>query len=345
MNLNSNNKEIKYISLLSVLSAFAVVILHCAIFRYSAANPSKYWFISNLIMCLFFPAVPIFYMISGANLIDYKNRYDTKIFFKKRLNKVLLPFIFWVIFYAVFNTYFMHEGPTENILLYLYNHCINDSIYWFFIPLFGIYLIMPLFSNIPKENRIRLFSYLIALIFIFSSVVPFLIQVFTINLVIRPEFYLFSGFLMYPLLGYVLNEVDLDKKYRYIFYVLGILGLLGMFLPTQSVYDTTGQFSQMYKSYIFPTTALYAIAIWILVKQIYSKYSFNSINKIVSFVKPYTFGIYLVHFYLIEIIFHYLKLNKQSMLFTVGMPIAVIPLTIIVIMILKKIPYVQKLVP
>ena len=108
----------------------------------------------------------------------------------------------------------MHELPNENILLYLYNHCINDSIYWFFVPLFGIYLVMPLFSNIPKENRIKLFSYLIALIFIFSSVLPFLIQIFTINLVVRPEFYLLSGFLMYPLLGYVLNEVDLDKKYR-----------------------------------------------------------------------------------------------------------------------------------
>ena len=33
------------------------------------------------------------------------------------------------------------------------------------------------------------------------------------------------------------------------------------------------------------------------------------------------------------------------MLFTVGMPIVVIPLTILIIIVLKKIPYVQKLVP
>ena len=34
-------------------------------------------------------------MISGANLLDYQEKYSTFIFFKKRLIRVVLPFVAW----------------------------------------------------------------------------------------------------------------------------------------------------------------------------------------------------------------------------------------------------------
>lgn len=348
MSANSvdNKKDIYYITCLSVISAISVVILHGSLIRFDSACPSKLWIITNFIMCLLFFAVPIFYMISGATLMDYRERYDTKTYFLKRFKKVGIPFIFWVIFYCLFRIYYMKIPVEGNILLFLYNDCIEGSIMWFFIPLFAIYLIIPLLNSIPKEKRIKLFTFYSILIFIFVSLIPSLIHIFSIPLNIRPEFIFASGLFIYPLLGYVLNEINLSKKYRMIFYVLGILGLLAMFLPTQSIYDTTHQSSYMFKSYAYPSAIVYSVAVWIFIKQLCNNYDFtNKFKKIVYFFKPYTFGLYMVHFYLIIVISRCLKMDLTSFSTTIIIPIIVIPISILILYVMKKIPLVRNIVP
>ena len=65
----------EYISILSVISSLAVVILHTNgcfwTFSYNGHWPS-----ANVIESVMYFAVPIFFMISGATLIDYNERYD-----------------------------------------------------------------------------------------------------------------------------------------------------------------------------------------------------------------------------------------------------------------------------
>ena len=72
-----------YITALNVFAALAVVFLHTnkCFWRFSA---ERYWATANIIESFFYFAVPVFFMISGATLIDYRERYDTKTFFKKR---------------------------------------------------------------------------------------------------------------------------------------------------------------------------------------------------------------------------------------------------------------------
>ena len=345
-NGETKNGKIFYISFLAVLSAISVVIMHGSIYRYAAGNPSNFWFISNFILCFFFFAVPIFYMITGATLIDYRSRYDTKTYFMKRVKKVVIPFCFWLIVLCLFRIYFMKIPLDENIILYIYNSCIEGSLYWFFIPLFAIYLLIPLLNYVPKDKRVKLFTFYAIIIFAFSSVMPFLMNTFHIHLAIRPEFVFTSGLFVYPFVGYVLNEIDLSRKYRLLFSILGVLGLLGMFVPTQIFYQTHHEATYMFKSYIYPTTVLYSIAIWIFSKQICKNQSFvKRIRRIVEFINPYTFGIYLIHYYFIEMIAHYSKWNIQSISFSLLIPVIVIPLAILTLYILKRIPYVRHIVP
>ena len=345
-NVETKNRKIFYISFLAVLSAISVVIMHGSIYRYDAGNPSNFWFISNFILCLFFFAVPIFYMISGATLIDYRTRYDSKVYFFKRLRKVVIPFCFWLIILCLFNIYFLKIPVEGNILLYLYNICIEQSLYWFFIPLFAIYLLIPLLSFVPKEKRIKLFSFYVVLLFIFCSVIPCIFYLTATPIYIRPEFVFASGLFIYPFLGYILDEIELKRKYRIVFYVFGILGLLGMFLPTQVFYETMHQSTYMFKSYSYPTTIIYSIAVWIFAKELCKHNNFRKrIEKIVYLFNPYTFGIYLIHYYFINIIAHYFKLNYVSMGFSLAIPIIVIPLCLLTLYIMKKIPYVRNIVP
>ena len=72
-----HNNRIEYISMASVVSALAVIFLHTndCFWTFSTA---RYWFSANIIESVFYFAVPIFFMISGAMLIGYNDRYDLK---------------------------------------------------------------------------------------------------------------------------------------------------------------------------------------------------------------------------------------------------------------------------
>lgn len=92
--LGGGQKRIVYIDILNIAACIAVIFLHMNGFAHHYA-PNSLWKSSLVFECIFYWAVPIFLMISGANLLDYRKRYDTKTFFKKRFTKILIPWIFW----------------------------------------------------------------------------------------------------------------------------------------------------------------------------------------------------------------------------------------------------------
>lgn len=88
--------RIVYFDILNILSIIAVIALHCnGIVHNFSTKYSTAWATSLIVECVCYWAVPIFLMLSGANLIKYREKYDTKTFFKKRFSKVLVPFLFW----------------------------------------------------------------------------------------------------------------------------------------------------------------------------------------------------------------------------------------------------------
>ena len=65
-------KRLYYIDILNILSCFAVVVLHCSggVFYY---QKTRLWFIYMFLQTVAHFAVPVFFMITGANLITAKN--------------------------------------------------------------------------------------------------------------------------------------------------------------------------------------------------------------------------------------------------------------------------------
>lgn len=94
-------KRYYFMDLMAIVSSFAVVMLHTSgsatglkvvVNRFT---PDGLWSIMPNILFAF--AVPIFFMQSGAKVLNYRDRYDTKTFFTKRVSKVVVPFTFWSI--------------------------------------------------------------------------------------------------------------------------------------------------------------------------------------------------------------------------------------------------------
>lgn len=69
----------EYIMLVNVLSMLAVVYMHVNNCFWTFST-ERYWKSADVIESVMYFAVPCFFMISGANLMDYRKRYDTKTF-------------------------------------------------------------------------------------------------------------------------------------------------------------------------------------------------------------------------------------------------------------------------
>lgn len=244
-------KKIEYIDLANVIAAIAVVFLHtngC----FWEFNKSRYWITANLIESVFIFAVPVFFMISSVTLMDYQKRYNTKTFLKKRFSKTVIPFLFWTFVGLVFDIVFLHTlKPSDLTLRVLVDGIINNqfvSIYWFFMPLFGIYLSIPLFASIEQEKRVKLFKYLFLIGFIFNGTIPFLLSAFHIDMAWPLGINVVSGYAIFVVMGYLIHKIDFTPNQRCIIYFLGLAGLLMHFGGTYYESYALGDVSQIYKN-------------------------------------------------------------------------------------------------
>ena len=225
---NSQTKEdTSYITLLSVISAVAVVFLHTNRCFWDFKSDADYWFSANIIECLFYFAVPIFFMISGATLIDYRERYSTKEYFIKRIKKTVIPFIVWSIVILIYDIFIEKTVNTGDLnFRYIVGKFLYPGgVYWFFAPLFIAYCIIPLLSLVPKEKRKSIFLYLALLSFISNSVIPFIQNsVYFFNF--KNPFIVGGEYTFYVLAGYWLRNFKLDKKRKLLFILPQLQGYL-----------------------------------------------------------------------------------------------------------------------
>ena len=360
---NRSSKNI-YISVMNVIAAFSVVVLHANV-SFWLDCPMPFWSTANVIESVFYFAVPVFFMLSGATLIDYQDRYSTKEFFKKRFLKTVVPFIFW----SVFGMLWAYRETLWAILLNKPNNGLDGrflsitdgivntrfrDIYWFFIPLFCIYMIIPLFASVKKEKRIKIFTYLIGISFVINFIVPFGLSLLNryaeINFEWTYKIYVGFEYLFYVLVGYVIHKTDIKLKHRLIIYVVAIAGLLTHIIGTYYATLNSGRVSvdQFFKGYYNLPCAVYSIGIYLFIKQASAKIKNKKAVDFFSCMQGYTFPIYLIHRYYLDIFEKHsdvLNLYRDSLIYVFSTTIMALILSVLTTMILRKIPILKRIVP
>ena len=122
------------------------------------------WIADNAVECIFYFAVPVFVMLSGVTLIDYRERCTTKEYFIKRIKKTVIPFFAWSILGLLFVIWFDGINSVSLKPLDIINGIITCKyihIYYFFMIIFGIYLAIPILGSVEKEKRKNIFLYCI----------------------------------------------------------------------------------------------------------------------------------------------------------------------------------------
>lgn len=283
-----------YISVLSVVSCFCVVLMHvnnCGMtFTYE-----PYWVGGNLIDSICYFAVPVFFMISGANLIDYRERYTTAIYFRKRFWKAFFPFLAWSLLAMGYGIW---RGEVANLhpgalLGGIFSVAYVNS-YWFFIPLFMLYLAIPVLSCV--QNRQRAFGYMIVTAFALNYLLP-LAGYFVYWLPRGGDIGmpLVGGYVIYLLMGYYIDHYEIPRAWRICIYVLGAASLVLISYGTQYFSYQQGQLFSLFKGYLSLPVMLYAGAVFLAVKQLGERGRLGVLDKLARPFAGLTLGIFLSH--------------------------------------------------
>lgn len=155
--------------------------------------------------------IGLFVMISGFLLLPMKD--TTSKFFKKRFTRVLFPWIFWMIVFAVFFVFQRGDSISQmftNIAHIPVNFGVEVGHLWYVYMLIGLYLLVPIISPWLRScGKKELRFYLI--IWAVTTLLPYLHQVWPeiwgeCYWNPTPMLYYFTGFIGYFVLGHYIRR-------------------------------------------------------------------------------------------------------------------------------------------
>jgi surface polysaccharide O-acyltransferase-like enzyme len=342
------------VDLIRTFAIILVIMLHAATEPITIANQMSpegviLWWTSNIYDSLARPAVPLFVMLSGALLLQpAKLEEPLSIFFKKRLKRIGLPFLFWGAAYFAWRAFVHSETLTANtilegILLGPYVH------FWFFYLLVGLYLLTPVLRVLVAYIKRSTFSFLLILWYLGTAVMPIL-SLFT-DYRLNSNVFILTGWLGYFLMG----AYSLKTRVRSaILYAMLGLGLAWTIIGTYIIVGTIGeQQSQFfYNAYSFSmigaSVALFLILSAVPAERVEKRFPHGS--RLLSLVSQNTIPIYLFHIMILE------ALQKGFLGFQISLatmnPVLEVPLItamtllicLLIIYPLKKLPLAKRII-
>lgn len=338
-------KRLDYIDFMNIFACFGVVCLHCSglVFCFSE---TRAWFAAMFVQTVFHFAVPVFFMISGTTLLEYRARYSTKAFFKKRFIKTGIPFVFWSLFYLLWPTVFGKAPlPTfEAVRNGIFNNGANN-VFWFFYVIFGIYLSLPVLSKLAKPENFRQITYLCLLSYFFGGIFPCITRFLQpINGGIVPT--IAMGYLGYLFLGWLIRHESFSKKIRVAIYASGVLGALLMFFGTWWLSRKTGQLDTFFMEYCSAACFPLSAAVMLFAKHCRWERIYKIIpQSLVHTIAGASLGVYVLHMFCLTAVEHFGILATHPIYYMAIMPFAVYGSCVCVVLVLSKIPIVKYIVP
>lgn len=339
--------------ILTILACLMVVFFHTNGIIYTYSDTLS-WKISVAERCVVYSAIPIFFMLTGAKLMEYRKRYSTKEYARKRLQRIGIPFIFWNIFYVIYQRVLSPDASfhsaKEFISMFLNSDFQNR--YWFFFPLFSIYAAIPVISLVLQaENHRKYLWYAVYVTFALNWVIKPLCVLLRISYNSYLTMPVSGGFMIYVLFGYLVSTEQWCRYKRVILYILAaVSGLftIGYTIVTSSAAGTTNQFMLSY--HYFPS-ALTGAAIFVFIKHLFDKpaiaQALHCRQKLVKFIRTVSgccMGVWLTHSLAIFVAGIILGISSSSYVFRFVLPPVIFAACVFGVWIVKKIPVLKRIV-
>lgn len=316
-------QPLQFVYVLNILSCFAVVILHVSLDVFSPAAGLG-WVRAVILQAVGIFAVPVFFMISGMNLLGYRSKYDTDTFFRRRFLRVGRSLILASLFCYCLLCLFPHSfygaegfsgvfGPLDFIRRF-FSNSIND-VYWFLYGIVYLYLLTPLLSLCA--SRRRLMRYLIVVTGVASVLFPLAVRFgvpsSSIQTTLNWPFFA-SISMLYFLLGYYVghmvdnwNGSDSRRVPAWVWAVVFVMSAAGMVLL--GLYTNgffSGALSAQYHEYVIsiasPLCVVEAVSLFMLCKGLESRLRRlgQRSRSVLRTLSGASLGVYLFHILIIN---------------------------------------------
>lgn len=248
--------------------------------------------------------IPVYVMISGRFFLDPDREMPfSKIL--KAIGRLVLAFVVWNVVYQTY--YILTDSYTGlNWKGIMSQALIGPYHFWYLYMIVGLYLIIPFLRKIAEDKRLA--EYFIGLFFLFTLLTKYCVELPFVGATLDSmlgsmgmKFVL--GYSGYYVLGYYLRKFPLSDKWERLLYVCGaILLLLGAAANTVcSVQE--GAYTERFTGYTNPNTIIVVAAIYALFTKRIGNVQFSKkITKTISGLSEYSFGVYLIHAFILDII-------------------------------------------
>lgn len=282
-------QKVVFFDLLRCIAAVAVVVIHVlGPYRDQLGMISdSAWITATSFNSFSRWAVPVFIMITGALMLTDTREFEAKYYVKRRLGKVLVPFLVWSAFYAVLSglTASGYEASTAlEVFKALPEHetYYHLGFFYYFIPL---YFVIPFFRHYVQHTDRGGVVGVTCVWLALSALFLFKIDGFWSHQLI-----LYSGYL---LLGYCLFQYQWPALKW-----LAILGGIGLLLTDYMVVSNSfaaGEYTVgRWMSYKTLNTVFIAAMIFALCRHYSERFSQIWLDR-AAFMSRYSLGIYLLH--------------------------------------------------
>lgn len=327
--------------ILRFASIFMVVAIHANV-SFLAQNPGSVpWLLVMLFTALCTLSVPLFFMLSGALLLEKEEPVSLKEVYLKRIFKQAVPFVLWSVIYVAAR---IVKGKIPFSFGSFASLLWEPAYYqfWFMYTLLAIYLLLPILQALVKDLSKRLLEYALLLWFLFAIAVPtisYIVPQFSISS--HVDLILCEGYIGYFLLGHYLHKygADISVKKAAAAAVMGIAivfagALAEWFLCSADTYE--GYF---YKSYLTPGVALGASGVFLLFQN--GKFSFGGkAKKAITLLSENALGVYYIHMLVLTAL-EYTVFKQETLLLLAGKVLSVVAGSLLLSFIFQKLPVIN----
>jgi surface polysaccharide O-acyltransferase-like enzyme len=351
--------NIEYLDLLRVLSMLSVMVLHVMAGTLRHDFHTSTWQMANVLSSIMSCSVPIFFMISGAALMNSENTASISYTYKKRLSKLLIPFLLWSfvsLVYFYFLNALVYDVIDMQVIKVKFKNLLSEPTmvhFWFMYAIIPIYMIAPLLKRMVDGMDEKTFRYALILWIFFSSLLPTMERFvpFRFHYLFLPnkqyQLHFMEGYIGYFLLGYYLlkkphlfkpEKKNTWRRMVWLFLAIVVITLLisvGTWLKTLK----TGVYDESFKLYggIF-TLALSVGIFWIFKIGLEKRSLPRFLQIILRVLAPISFAMYLSHNMVVDYLSHKVQLwPASSWLVLLGASLLVTMFCALIVLVLSSV--------
>lgn len=359
-NLIEKPQHIVWLDVIRTVAMLMVIGVHCIDPFYispTLGSQPEYKFWASVYGSFLRPSVPLFVMMTGLLLLPVREQ-SLSVFYKKRIFRVLFPFLIWSVLYNMFpwftgvlglpkeiiGDFFCYVQGNESqsltdalkdVAMIPFNFSFKENHMWYIYLLIGLYLYMPFFSAwIEKAKRSTMQAYLG--IWFASLFLPYLSAYVSHYLYGEATwnqfglFYYFAGFNGYLLLGHYLkqgNDWSLWKTVAIsvLLFASGYFITFSGFSAAAANPASTETDMELFFTFCSPNVVVMTAGMFLLLQK--ARVHNLTVIKLLANVTKYGFGIYIVHYFMVGPVFIFIRM------FDLPIPLQVPLMTILIFLI------------